>query len=130
MKIDHIAIVVKNVRVSAIKYKNVLHISEVHFEKIISEGVSIAILQLDNGKIELMEPLSNISPIRKFLDKNGGGLHHIALETSDIHNDMKHMKEKCGMQFLGKIRTGSNNTSITFIHPKSLDGVLLELCSH
>jgi methylmalonyl-CoA/ethylmalonyl-CoA epimerase len=67
--------------------------------------------------------------IIEFLDKKGQGLHHMALETDNIEGEVGRMEE-CGIQFLGKIRPGSAGTKVTFIHPKSLHGVLAELCSH
>jgi len=76
-----------------------------------------------------MQPTNDKSPIKKFLDKKGQGLHHLALETDDINEEVTRM-ENCGIQFLGKIRPGSAGTKVTFIHPKSLYGVLTELCSH
>ncbi len=76
-----------------------------------------------------MEPTNDTSPIKKFLDKKGPGLHHMALETNDIDEEVIRM-EGCGIQFLGKVRDGSAGTKVTFIHPKSLNGVLAELCSH
>ncbi len=75
-----------------------------------------------------MEPTNDSSPIKKFLEKRGSGLHHLALETDNIDDAVTRM-EGCGIQFLGKIRPGSAGTRVTFIHPKSLNGVLTELCS-
>jgi methylmalonyl-CoA/ethylmalonyl-CoA epimerase len=129
MKIDHIAIAVNNVESAAKQYQQALGVDNVIFETVESEGVKLAILKLENGRIELMEPTRDDSPIRKFLDKKGEGLHHMALATSDIEQEFQRM-EGCGIQFLGKIRDGSEGTKITFIHPKSLSGVLAELCSH
>ncbi|HXW02378.1 MAG TPA: methylmalonyl-CoA epimerase [Candidatus Nitrosotenuis sp.] len=129
MKIDHIAIAVNNVEEAAKKYQQVLGVDKVIFETVESEGVKLAILKLENARIELMEPTRDDSPIKKFLDKKGEGLHHMALATNDIEAEYKRM-EGCGIQFLGKIRDGSEGTKITFIHPKSLSGVLAELCSH
>ncbi|MDC8438468.1 MAG: methylmalonyl-CoA epimerase [Candidatus Nitrosotenuis sp.] len=129
MKIDHIAIAVNNVESAAKQYQQALGVSNVIFETVESEGVKLAILKLENGRIELMEPTRDDSPIKKFLDKKGEGLHHMALATNDIESEYQRM-EGCGIQFLGKIRDGSEGTKITFIHPKSLNGVLAELCSH
>jgi len=129
LKIDHIAIAVTNVDEAAKKYQEALGVTNIEFETIESEGVKVAIIQLENGRIELMEPTNDSSPIKKFLDKKGSGLHHMALETNDIEGEVKRM-EGCGIQFLGKIRPGSAGTKVTFIHPKSLNGVLTELCSH
>jgi len=129
MKIDHIAIAVNNLEEAAKKYKEALGVDSVEFETIETEGVKVAIIHLENGRIELMEPTNDSSPIKKFLDKKGPGLHHMALETNDIDGEVTRM-EGCGIQFLGKVRDGSAGTKVTFIHPKSLNGVLAELCSH
>ena len=129
MKIDHIAIAVNNLEEAAKKYKEALGVDSVEFETIETEGVKVAIIHLENGRIELMEPTNDTSPIKKFLDKKGPGLHHMALETNDIDGEVSRM-EGCGIQFLGKVRDGSAGTKVTFIHPKSLNGVLAELCSH
>ena len=129
MKIDHIAIAVNNVEESAKVYQEALGIDEIEFETVESEGVKVAILHLENGRIELMQPTNDSSPIKKFLEKKGQGLHHLALDTENIEGEVNRM-EGCGIQFLGKIRPGSAGTKVTFIHPKSLQGVLAELCSH
>ena len=129
MKIDHIAIAVNDVEESAKIYQQALGVSEIEFETVESEGVKVAIIPLENGRIELMQPTNDSSPIKKFLDKKGPGLHHMALDTENIEGEVERM-EGCGIQFLGKIRPGSAGTKVTFIHPKSLNGVLAELCSH
>jgi methylmalonyl-CoA/ethylmalonyl-CoA epimerase len=129
MKIDHVAIAVNDVEESAKVYQQVLGVNDVEFETVESEGVKVAIIHLENGRVELMQPTNDTSPIRKFLDKKGEGLHHMALETDNIEGEVERM-EGCGIQFLGQIRPGSAGTKVTFIHPKSLHGVLAELCSH
>ena len=129
MKIDHIAIAVNDVEASAKIYQKALGIDEIEFETVESEGVKVAILPMENGRIELIQPTNDESPIKKFLDKKGQGLHHMALETDNIEGEVERM-EGCGVQFLGKVRPGSAGTKVTFIHPKSLEGVLSELCSH
>ena len=129
MKIDHIAIAVNDVEASAKIYQQALGIDKIEFETVESEGVKVAILPMENGRIELIQPTNDESPIKKFLDKKGQGLHHMALETHNIEAEVERM-EGCGVQFLGKVRPGSAGTKVTFIHPKSLDGVLAELCSH
>ena len=129
MKIDHVAIAVNDVEKSAKVYQQALGVDDVEFETVESEGVKVAIIHLENGRVELMQPTNDTSPIRKFLDKKGEGLHHMALETDNIEGEVERM-EGCGIQFLGQIRPGSAGTKVTFIHPKSLHGVLAELCSH
>ena len=129
MKIDHIAIAVNDVEESAKIYQQALGVDDVEFETVESEGVKVAILHLENARVELMQPTNDSSPIKKFLDKKGQGLHHMALDTDNIEGEVERM-EGCGIQFLGNIRPGSAGTKVTFIHPKSLHGVLAELCSH
>lgn len=129
MKIDHIAIAVNDVEESAKIYQQALGVDNIEFETVESEGVKVAILHLENARVELIQPTNDSSPIMKFLDKKGQGLHHLALETDNIEGEVERMAG-CGIQFLGDIRPGSAGTKITFIHPKSLQGVLAELCSH
>ncbi len=129
MRLDHVAIAVNNLDEAVKQYKQALGVDEVEIENVESEGVRVAILHLNNSRIELMEATKDTSPIKKFLSTKGEGLHHIALETEGIEKEVDRMKE-CGIQFLGEIRPGSRGTKIIFMHPKSLHGVLAELCSH
>jgi len=129
MRIDHVAIAVNNVDEAVKEYQQAFGIKEVEFETVEAEGVRVAILHLKNSRIELMEPTRDDSPIKKFLTTKGEGLHHVALETDGIESEVERMKG-CGIRFLGEIRPGSRGTKVTFIHPKSLHGVLAELCSH
>ncbi len=129
MRIDHVAIAVNNIDEAVKEYKQAFGINEVEFETVETEGVRVAILHLKDSRIELMEPTRDDSPIKKFLTTKGEGLHHIALETDGIEKEVERMKG-CGIRFLGDIRAGSRGTKVTFIHPKSLHGVLAELCSH
>ncbi len=129
MRIDHIAIAVRDLDSAARRYGEALGSKDIEFESVPSEGVKLAIIHLENGRIELMQPEGSDSPIGKFLEKRGEGIHHMALATDDIDGEVARM-EGCGIQFLGRPRPGSAGTRITFIHPKSLHGVLAELCSH
>ena len=129
MKIYHVAIAVNDVEEASKIYQQALGADSIEFETVESEGVKVAIIYLENGRVELMQPTNDSSPIKKFLDKKGEGLHHMALETDNIEGEVERM-EGCGIQFLGKIRPGSAGTKVTFIHPKSLHGVLAELCAH
>ena len=129
MKIDHVAIAVNNLDEAVRKYQNILGVDKVKFETVESEGVRVAIIHLENSRIELMEATKDSSPIKKFLSIKGEGLHHIALEMDGIEAEMSRMKES-GVIFLGELRSGSQGSKITFIHPKSLHGVLTELCYH
>lgn len=118
----------RDVRAAAETYKRALGADDVEFETVESEGVRLAILRLANGRVELMEPTSESSPVHAFLEKRGEGLHHVALGTDDIDGDVARM-EGCGMRMLGKVRPGSEGTRVAFVHPRSLHGVLAELCT-
>ena len=127
MRIDHIAIAVTSVDEAVKDYQSVLNIDELQFEVVPNEKVKVAMLELEDTRIELMEPTSADSPIKKFLDERGEGIHHIAITADDIEKDVAKASEK-GMKMLGGLRSGSYGRRITFIHPKSLHGVLTELC--
>lgn len=127
MRVDHIAIAVNNVEEALKNYKNILKIEKIDIEDVPNEKVRVAMLKLEDSRIELMEPMANDSPISKFLREKGEGIHHIAITADNIEEDVAHAK-KNGMRFLGEIRSGSYGRKITFIHPKSLNGVLTEFC--
>src|SRR5574340_816490 len=114
MRLDHVAIAVNNLDDAVKQYKEALGVHEVEFETVESEGVRVAILHLNNSRIELMEATKETSPIKKFLEARGEGLHHIALETEKIENEVDRMKS-AGVRFLGEVRPGSRGTKITFI---------------
>ncbi|MFM7796881.1 MAG: VOC family protein, partial [Candidatus Nitrosotenuis sp.] len=95
MKIDHIAIAVNDVMAAAKQYQNALGVEKIIYETVESEGVKLAIIKLDNGRIELMQPTRDDSPIKKFLEKKGEGLHHMALATENIESEYQRM-EGCG----------------------------------
>ena len=127
MRIDHIAIAVNSVDEALKDYQSVLNIDRLEFEVVPNEKVKVAMLELQDTRIELMEPTSSDSPIKKFLNERGEGIHHIAITADDIEKDVAKASAK-GMKMLGGLRSGSYGRRITFIHPKSLHGVLTELC--
>lgn len=127
MRIDHIAIAVNSVDEALKDYQSVLNIDQLEFEVVPNEKVKVAMLELEDTRIELMEPTSHDSPIKKFLNERGEGIHHIAITADDIEKDVAKASAK-GMKMLGGLRSGSYGRRITFIHPKSLHGVLTELC--
>ncbi len=127
LAIDHIAIAVADIESAAKRYSEALG-AEVRFETVESEGVRVAIIPLKNARVELISPINETGSIAAFLQKKGDGLHHVALRTDDIGAEVSRMKT-CGLEFLGDVRGGSENTKIIFIHPKSLNRVLVELCS-
>jgi methylmalonyl-CoA/ethylmalonyl-CoA epimerase len=127
MRIDHIAIAVDNVDEAVKDYQRILTLDRLEFEVVPNEKVKVAMLDLEDTRIELMEPTSVDSPIKKFLNERGEGIHHIAITADDIEKDVAKASAK-GMKVLGGLRSGSYGRRITFIHPKSLHGVLTELC--
>jgi methylmalonyl-CoA/ethylmalonyl-CoA epimerase len=127
MRVDHIAIAVDNAQNALENYKKILNIDKIDSEEVPNEMVKVVILNLQDSRIELLEPMSDKSPISKFLKERGEGIHHIAITADEIEKDVYRAKEN-GMRFLGDIRTGSYGRKITFIHPKSLNGVLVEFC--
>jgi methylmalonyl-CoA/ethylmalonyl-CoA epimerase len=127
MRIDHIAIAVNSVDEALKDYQSVLNIDRLEFEVVPNEKVKVAMLELEDTRIELMEPTSPDSPIKKFLNDRGEGIHHIAITADNIEKDVAKASAK-GMKMLGGLRSGSYGRRITFIHPKSLHGVLTELC--
>lgn len=127
MRVDHIAIAVNNVEEALKNYQNILKIEKIDIEEVPNEKVRVVMLKLEDSRIELMEPMADDSPISKFLKEKGEGIHHIAITADNIEDDVARAK-KNGMRFLGEIRSGSYGRKITFIHPKSLNGVLTEFC--
>ena len=127
MRVDHIAIAVNNVKEALKNYQNILNIDKIDIEEVPNEKVRVVMLKLEDSRIELMEPMTDDSPISKFLKDKGEGIHHIAITADNIEDDIERAK-KNGIRFLGEIRSGSYGRKITFIHPKSLNGVLAELC--
>ncbi len=127
MRIDHIAIAVNNVQDALTNFEKILRIDKVEIEEIRTERVKVAILQLEDTRIELMEPTTDDSPIKKFLIDRGEGIHHIAITADSIEEDVKRAATN-GIRMIGNLRVGSYGRKITFIHPKSINGVLAELC--
>ena len=127
MRVDHIAIAVNDADRALENYKKILKIDKIDVEEVPNEKVKVVMLNLEDTRLELIEPLEDTSPISKFLKERGEGIHHIAITADEIENDVSYAKEN-GMRFLGELRTGSYGRKITFIHPKSLNGVLVEFC--
>jgi len=127
MRVDHIAIAVKNLEEAVMNYQKILKVDHLEIEDVPNEKVKVAMLILKDTRIELMEPTSPDSPISKFLQERGEGIHHIAITADDIEKDIARASAN-GMKMLGGLRTGSYGRRITFIHPKSLHGVLTEFC--
>ena len=127
MRVDHIAIAVNNAENALENYKKIIKIDKIEVELVPNEKVKVIMMNLQDSRIELLEPMDDDSPISKFLKERGEGIHHIAITADEIESDVNRAKD-AGMRFLGDLRTGSYGRKITFIHPKSLNGVLVEFC--
>jgi len=127
LRVDHVAIAVNSVSEAIKNYENVLKIDKIDIEDVPTERVKVAILRLEDTRIELMEPTADDSPIKRFLTQRGEGIHHIAITADDIESDVERAIAG-GTRMIGNIRTGSYGRKITFIHPKSMHGVLTEFC--
>ena len=128
LKIEHIGIAVKSLENSNKLFEKLLGKAHYKIEEVLSENVNTSFFQLADSKIELLEATAEDSPIAKFIKKRGEGIHHIAFEVADIHAEMKRL-EKEGFRLLNKEpKKGADNKLVCFLHPKSANGVLVELC--
>jgi len=126
-KIDHIAIAVKNLAEEIVRYRDVLGLEYLGSETVAAQKVNVAFFRINDVFIELLEPTGPDSPISAFIEKKGGGLHHLALEVDDIQAEIGRLQEK-NVQMLDKEpKHGAHHSRIAFAHPKSFSGVLFEL---
>ncbi|GED66572.1 methylmalonyl-CoA epimerase [Brevibacillus reuszeri] len=129
-KIAHIGIAVKSLEQALPFYTNHLGLSLIGTEEVESEQVKVAFLEIGESRIELLEPLSDQSPIAKFIEKRGEGIHHIALDVNDVKERLIHLKEQ-GVPLIHEVpKKGAHNAQIGFLHPKAAGGVLYELCQY
>ncbi len=126
-KIDHVAIAVSNLQEEIVRYRDVLGLEFLGTEVVEEQKVTVAFFQVGDVHIELLEPLSPDSPISAFIEKKGGGLHHLSLEVDDIEAAIARLKEQQVRMIDERPRTGAHDARIAFAHPKSFSGVLLEL---
>ena len=128
-RIEHIGIAVKSIEESRTYYENVLGLECYKIEEVAEQKVITAFFKIGETKIELLEPTSPESPIAKFLEKKGPGIHHIAYAVDDVNEALKDA-EGNGVQLIDKQqRKGADGLNIGFLHPKSTESVLTELCS-
>ncbi len=127
MKINHLGIATKEIDVALAFWQGALGLEHVHTETVEDQKVRVAMLPIGESRIELLEPTSDDSPISKFLDKRGGGIHHIAVEVDDIEAALAQLKAK-GMRLIDEApRVGAEGCLVAFVHPSAANGVLLEL---
>jgi len=127
MKIDHLGIATKGIDDALKFWADALGLENVHTEVVEDQKVRVAMLPIGESRIELLEPTSDDSPISKFLEKRGGGLHHVAVAVEDIEAALAGLKAK-GMRLIDESpRIGAEGCLVAFVHPSSANGVLLEL---
>lgn len=128
MKLEHIGIAVKDIQASNELFEQLLGAAPYKMEEVASENVKTSFFQTGESKVELLEASSSESAISKFIEKRGEGIHHIAFEVEDIYASMEEMRQK-GFRLLNEQpKKGADNKLVCFIHPKSANGVLVELC--
>lgn len=127
-KIEHIGIAVKNLKESNQLFEKLFGESHYKTESVESEGVRTSFFKVGENKIELLEATNEDSPIAKFIDKKGEGIHHIAFDVDDIEKEIKRLEEEGFVVLNKKPKNGADNKLVAFLHPKSTNGVLIELC--
>ena len=127
-KIEHIGIAVKDLKVSNLLFEKLFGNPPYKEEEVASEGVKTSFFMNGPNKIELLEATNPDSPIAKFINKKGEGIHHIAFDVKDIVSEMKRLEEE-GFILLNTVpKKGADNKLVAFLHPKTTNGVLIELC--
>lgn len=127
-KIEHIGIAVKSLSESNELFKKLFNVPHYKIEEVASEGVKTSFFQVGPNKIELLEATSPDSPIAKFIDKKGEGMHHIAIDVDDILAEMERLEGEGFILLNKEPKVGADNKLICFLHPQSTNGVLVELC--
>ncbi|MBP4138164.1 methylmalonyl-CoA epimerase [Flavobacterium geliluteum] len=127
-KIEHIGIAVKNIEDSNVLFEKLLGVPAYKSEEVASEGVLTSFFQTGTNKIELLMATHPESPIAKFLEKKGEGIHHIAFDVDDIVVEIERLKNE-GFVLINEVpKKGADNKLVAFLHPKATNGVLIELC--
>ncbi|WP_404423443.1 methylmalonyl-CoA epimerase [Nibricoccus sp. IMCC34717] len=128
-RIDHLGIAVKNLDASVDYYEKALGLRCEHREEVVSQKVKTAFFDVNGTHIELLEPTSPDSPVAKFIEKNGEGIHHIAFASDDINGQLK-QAAGAGVKLIHEVPfEGAAGKLVAFLHPKSTYGVLTEICS-
>jgi len=128
--IDHIGIAVENLEEASVFYRDALGLQFLGMEEVPSQKVRVAMFQVGESKIELLEPTASDSPIAVFLEKKGQGIHHIAYSVTDATGAVSELVEKEVMMIDSQPRPGAGGSRIAFVHPKASGRVLTELCQH
>jgi methylmalonyl-CoA/ethylmalonyl-CoA epimerase len=130
MKIEHIGIATRGLDEAVGFWRDALGLEVEATEEVAEQGVRVAMLPIGETRVELLEPTSEASPVAKFLEKRGAGIHHIAVRVDDIRATLARLKEQ-GLRLIDEVpRTGAGGCLVAFVHPSSAQGVLLELVEH
>lgn len=128
--INHIGIAVKDLESSIELFRKIFGFESIHREVVEEQGVSVGSFNVGDVLIELTQPTREDSPVAKFIEKKGEGIHHIAFNTDGIETDLSRLAE-AGIKLIDeKPRSGAHDMNIAFLHPKSTNGVLTEICQH
>lgn len=127
-KVEHIGIAVKDLVTSVPLFEKLLNTACYKTEEVVSEKVNTAFFQKGDTKIELLESTDPDGVIARFIERKGEGLHHIAFDVTDIRAEMKRLQGEGFILLNNEPKTGADNKLICFLHPKSTNGVLIELC--
>jgi methylmalonyl-CoA/ethylmalonyl-CoA epimerase len=130
MKLEHIGIATRALDDALIFWRDALGLELTHTEVVEEQKVRVAMLPVGEARIELLEPTSSDSPVAKFLEKRGAGIHHIAVRVDDIRATLLRLKESGARLIDESPRIGAGGCLVAFVHPSSANGVLLELVEH
>jgi len=128
IKLEHIGIAVKNIETSIPVFEKLLNTPCYKTEKVDSENVNTAFFQKGESKIELLESTTEDGVIAKYIDKKNEGIHHLAFEVADIEAEMKRLQDDGFVLLNSAPKKGADNKLVCFLHPKSTNGVLIEIC--
>ncbi len=128
MKIEHIGIAVKDIKASNELFSKLLNVHPYKLEEVVSEKVLTSFFQTGESKVELLSGTAEDSPITKFIEKKGEGIHHVAFEVQDIMAEMVRLQAEGFVLLNTEPKRGADNKLVCFFHPKSANGVLVELC--
>jgi methylmalonyl-CoA epimerase len=130
MKVDHIGVATRSIEESLKFWRDSLGLEVKHTETVEEQGVHIAMLPVGEPRVELLEPTDESSPVAKFLEKRGPGLHHVAVRVTDIRASLARLKREGTRLIDEEPRVGVSGCLVAFIHPSASGGVLLELVEH
>lgn len=128
LKIEHLGIAVRNLKDSDALFAKLFGAEPYKHEEVASENVITSFFKVGENKIELLEATSPDSPIAKFIEKRGEGIHHVAFDVADIYAEMKRLSDEGFVLLNAEPKRGADNKLVCFLHPKGTNGVLIELC--